>query len=139
MGSVTLGATGLPAGTSAAFSLNPVVVPGSSVLTVTVTSAAAGSYPFTLDGTDGVLTHTADLTLNVYDGVPGAATLLTPADGTTQVDLAPTFTWSAASQGATYDLEVATDSGFSNVVYTASVEGTSHTATANLAQQTTYY
>ena len=59
--SVSLSATGLPAGATASF--NPSTTTGLSTLTVSTSSGvAAGSYPFTVTGTSGILTHTASAT-----------------------------------------------------------------------------
>jgi len=57
----------------------------------------------------------------------------------TGVALNPFFEWSAASQASSYLLEVATDSEFSDIVYSVTVEGTSHKAESMLDSMTTYY
>jgi PKD repeat protein len=65
--SVVLTASGLVAGTSASFSPNPVVVPGTtSTMTVTTTSnARPGSHPVTIIGTSGSLSRSTTVTLQV--------------------------------------------------------------------------
>jgi hypothetical protein len=63
-GSVNLALSGLPSGASGTFGTNPATT--SSTLSVTTdSSVAAGSYPFTVTGTSGTLTHTATGTLVV--------------------------------------------------------------------------
>jgi uncharacterized membrane protein len=63
-GSVTLAVTGLPVGASGTFNPNPAT--SSSTLAVTTdSSTAASSYPFTVTGTSGSLSHTASGTLVV--------------------------------------------------------------------------
>lgn len=60
---------------------------------------------------------TADDSVNVFvDHVPAAPTLTGPADGA--VDLAPPvqLTWTGAPGSSTYLVEIATDSGFVNIV-----------------------
>ncbi len=138
--SVILGASGQPAGTTASFSVNPVTPPDTSTLTIANTgAAAAGSYSIDIVGVAPTSTHTTTVGLDLYSAVPGAVTLISPADGATNLSLAPTFEWTAASGAATYDLEVATDPGFGNVVYSASVAGTSHDLAGALDPDTTYY
>jgi len=65
-GTVMLGVSGLPSGTTGVFSPTSVTGSGSSTLTVTTsTSTPAGSYPLTLTGTSGSLSHNATVTLVV--------------------------------------------------------------------------
>lgn len=65
-GSVALGTKGLPAGVSSSFSPNPLAVPGGSVLTLTVTpAAAAGSWTFQVEAVQGTMTVQADYTLTL--------------------------------------------------------------------------
>jgi len=63
-GSVTLVASGLPSGVTAAFATNPTT--GSSVLTLTASSTAAvGSATVTIKGTSGSLTASTTLALTI--------------------------------------------------------------------------
>lgn len=63
-GSVTLSASGLPSGVSAAFSPQPATT--TSTLTLTATSTAAtGTVTATITGTSGALTHSITVTLTV--------------------------------------------------------------------------
>jgi len=66
VGNVSLSVAGLPAGTTAAFSPNPVGSPGSSTLTVKTTSSTRrGTYALQITGTRGSLVHKATATLTV--------------------------------------------------------------------------
>jgi len=136
---VTLSADTLPVGAAANFAPNPVQVPGSSTMTVTVSTTPAGTYPFTVLGGDGVISDTVDLALIVYDSLPGAAVPTTPADGAVNVPVPVTFSWSAGTQAVSYDLEIAADAGFTNIVYSANVIGTSHAAEYGFDELTPYY
>jgi choice-of-anchor B domain-containing protein len=139
-GNVTLSSSALPTGASAAFSVNPVTVPGSSQLTVTTSGTAAGDYPFAVTGTDGTHTHVTNLTLKVAASVPGTPSLSAPAPGASSQPLRPTFTWAAVPSAVSYSLQVATDAAFANVVVSVTgITGTSHALTADLAGNTTHY
>ncbi|SME92738.1 S8 family serine peptidase [Pseudogulbenkiania subflava] len=71
-GPVNLSASGLPAGAGASLSPNPITGgAGSSTLSVTTSSTTpAGSYPLTVTGTSGSLSHGSSVTLVV--SVPNA-------------------------------------------------------------------
>ncbi len=137
---VTLSASGNPAGTSTNFSVNPVTPTGSSTFTIGNTGAAsAGSYDVNVIGVALTKTHTSTVTFDLFTASPGAPSLTSPANGATGVSYTPTFQWSAASQASAYDLEVATDSGFTNIIYATTVSGTSHKIALSLSSLTTYY
>jgi extracellular elastinolytic metalloproteinase len=137
-GSVSLSASGNPSGTSVAFSPSSVAPTGSSTMTVSGT-AAPGTYTITVTGTDGTLTHTTNVTYTVTSASVGATSLSSPANGATGVATSPALSWAATSGAATYDLQVATDAAFTNIVSNQTgLMGTSYTA-SGLSTITTYY
>ena len=138
---VTLHTEGEPAGTTTQFSVNPVIPPGTSVLTIGDTGAAApGKYAIDVVGVAPTSTHTTTVGFNLYDDLPGAITLLSPADGASDVSLTPTFEWTAASQGASYSLEVATDATFgSTVTEVTGIDVPSYTFETALDTATCYF
>jgi hypothetical protein len=76
-GTVNLSVTGLPTGATASFNPASVAAGSSSTLNITVASSTAvGSYPLTVSGTSGALTHTAALTLNVTTASSGGAKVI---------------------------------------------------------------
>jgi hypothetical protein len=138
---VTLSATGNPAGTTVAFSTNPVTPAGTSTMTISGTgAAAAGSYTVNVQGQSaGPITKDQNVTLDVYTGAPGTAALLTPADGALNQPATPSFTWTPFPQAATYVLEVATTAGFTAIVHTSPTLTTPAYSGATLNTNTTYY
>jgi len=139
---VTLSASGNPAGTTVNFDVNPVSPPGGSVMTLGNTgAAAAGSYSVTIQGDDPItpLTRTTNVTLKVSTGVPAAPSLTSPSNGATDVSLAPMLSWSAAAQAASYLVEVATDAGFSGIVFTTTTGGTGAAVSPALDPLTEYF
>ena len=63
---VSFSISGLPAGATATFTPASLAGSGTSALAIsTTTSTPSGSYPLTITGTDGVLTHTTPITLVV--------------------------------------------------------------------------
>jgi uncharacterized repeat protein (TIGR01451 family) len=90
-------------------------------------------------GTAPTSTHTTTVQLDLLTGAPGTVTLVSPTNGATGVDTQPALEWSAATQGTTYLLEVATDAGFGNLVYTTTATTISHTLASSLNYSTPYY
>ncbi|MGD2115505.1 MAG: endopeptidase [Acidobacteriota bacterium] len=73
-GSVSLSCSGLPSGSSCSFSPDPVTPTANSTLTVTASSSAAtGSFSFDVDGTDGTLSHSFPMSLQVNTAGSGGA------------------------------------------------------------------
>ncbi|GAB4195960.1 MAG: hypothetical protein Tsb002_28920 [Wenzhouxiangellaceae bacterium] len=130
-----------PAGFS--LSLNPTTVmpPGSATLSGTVLAGTApGDYTITVEGTaTGADPDTVQVLVNIADDVPAAATLTAPGNASANVDLSPILSWSAAAQALEYAVEIATDAGFGNIVYQATVDGTSHQVATTLASSTLYF
>lgn len=123
---VTLSVSGNPTGTSVAFSTNPVTPPGTSTMTISGTGGAApGSSTITITGTAiGPNVHTTDVALVLVEDPPAAPALVAPADGATDVSLAPTLSWSAAAGAVTYEVEVDDDPGFGSPEFTATTSAT---------------
>lgn len=142
-GSVTLSSSGAPAGASLGFAPNPVTPPGNSTYTIgTLGSATPGTYSITITGTSGPDSTNQTLAFALNDVAPGVVTPSAPADNATAVSTTPALSWSAASGGGPqdYQVQVATDSGFTNVVFNQVVHGTtSVNVTPALLNSTDYY
>ncbi len=138
--SVDLDVLGAPAGTTPLFSDDPVTPPNTSILTIADTgSATPGEYTLQVSGTSTTGTKSRFVDLSIFSDTPSAPTLLMPANGAVDVALAPTYSWTASTQGATYILEVDDDAGFGSIDYAFATTDTSHTATSALAQSSTYF
>lgn len=142
-GSVTLSAQDLPPGTTAAFSQNAQAVDFTSVLTIQdVDLSTSGTYLIGVQGIGDDVDATernTTVTLNLSIDNPGAPALVAPADAAVDVDIRPTLSWNAAADAEDYLVEVATDAGFSNIVYSATVAGTSHVLASDLGALTEYF
>ena len=131
---VTLSASGNPG--SAGFSVNPVIPPGNS--TMTISGAAAGNYSFDVVGNSTSGQKQVTVGLDVAPAAPAAPALVSPANNAVNVSTSPTYSWSDTG-ASSYTIEVATDSGFTNIVDTAMVAGTSYPSGIALNSSTTYY
>ncbi|MGB0132702.1 hypothetical protein [Dokdonella sp.] len=139
-GSVLLAAMDVPPGTSGSTSVNPVLGAGTSVFTLSNgASIAAGEYDFSVNGTSGPLTRGTSLELGVSTAAASAPALLSPANNSTGNKVLPTLSWNAAAGALNYNVEIATDVAFSNIVRIATVSGTTWKVTPSLAESTPYY
>jgi subtilisin-like proprotein convertase family protein len=138
---VTLSVSGVPAGATSNFSVNPVTPVGQSVLTITNTGAAApGVYPMVISGASTTGTKTTNITLTISDASPAAVTQISPANLATGVAVPTQFDWNAATgTGITYEIDIATDAGFTAMVDQATGLASPTYTSAILASSTTYY
>ena len=137
VGPVTLSATNLPGGATADFETNP-AMPGSTI-TVTFNNLTSGNFNVTLEGTDGTNEASQGLILTVFDGVPPAATLLSPADMAIDQPTGLLLSWMAQPLVVNYDVEIATDPDFNNVIGTGTNLTESTFMAPTLEVLTSYY
>jgi subtilisin-like proprotein convertase family protein len=137
----TFSVTGLPAGTSAVFNPVSATADGTNV-TVTISGIgglSVGNYPISLVGTSGPITQSTPVEFNVFDTNLNALTSLAPADGATSVDPAlVNFSWNADTNATAYEIDIATDMAFSNIIDSAAVNDPSYSV-SNLNVVTQYY
>ncbi|MBL4659597.1 MAG: S8 family serine peptidase [Alcanivoracaceae bacterium] len=137
---VTLTSMGVPIGSSADFSVNPVTPAGSSVFTISGISAAnEGDHSITLTGTAGVEVKSRTVSLSVFEGIPAGPTLTAPADNASNVALTTEFTWDVITNANTYLLEVATDAAFVNVIISQTTNTNSYTPGSDFPSSSVLY
>lgn len=118
--------------------VTPAIPANTSAVNLTAQAGAApGDYTATVEGTAADTDpRTVEIDINVADTAPAAPTLLTPADGAMNVDPRPTFSWTASPQAGSYELQVATDAGFTNVILQETVSGTAFMPDGDLLTDT---
>ena len=98
-GTVDFAVSGLPSGTTGSFSPGSLNTSGSTTLNVTTSaSTPAGSYPLTLTGTSGPVTHSVNVTLVIAGDFSLA---VTPASRTVAANGNTTYTATVGGQGFT--------------------------------------
>jgi subtilase family serine protease len=138
-GSVTLAASGLPSGVTAAFGTNPTT--GTSVLTLTASSTATtGTSTVTITGTSGSLTATTTVALTVsatatpnftISASPASVTVTQGANGTSMITITSTGGFNAATTLSATGLPAGVTAAFSTNPVTPAANG-SATSTLTL-------
>lgn len=138
-GSTTLSATGNPSGTTVTFAPNPVSAGGAVTMTISnTTGMAEGVYPIVVTATSGATTKTVNLYLNVVEALFAPTTLTSPANLSSNQQTNVVLNWTEDTLNAdSYDVQVATDVNFVNLVHSQTVTSSGFTTALNT--NTTYY
>ncbi len=136
----TFSISGLPAGLSAIFSQTTATANNTPVtLTFSNTGeVATGIYPITITATSLSVTKSISIELAVYDTSLNTVNLTSPANGVLNGELSQLFEWNEDPLSTSYDIEIATDIGFSAIVESATVLFNSY-KTEGLLPETVYF
>ncbi|RAK65739.1 reprolysin-like metallopeptidase [Hymenobacter edaphi] len=140
-GQVTLSATGLPTGMTASFAANPVAAGATSSVTLTSSATTpSGTYTVNVIGTSGSQTETQSISVTIRNAANVAPTPTSPAVNSMRALPMPNFQWTPITVASSYDLQVATDAAFTNLVINETgLVNNIYTATSALTQNTQYY
>ena len=130
----------LPSGITAVFTPDNSNVDGTSVTVELniISSIPVGIYDVELIGTASSNATSVPLSLNVLDDALDDVTPESPADGAINIGLEPILTWADNDNHSFYEVEIATDNAFANVVYTRTVN-TNSVNVERLSAETTYF
>ncbi|UOQ55120.1 reprolysin-like metallopeptidase [Hymenobacter cellulosivorans] len=139
-GAVDLSAANLPTGMTVTFANPTVTTGGSTTATINTTTATpSGTYVINLVGTSGSQTQQQQFLITIEKAATTAATPIAPT-ASNRSTLRPRFTWAPVANATGYEIEVATNSAFTNpVVALTPVTGTSFTPSISLQPNTTYF
>jgi hypothetical protein len=139
-GTTTFSAANLPVGAIATFNPTSATVDGTPVtMTISNTAAVAPStYLFDAQGTSGATTRAANIILSVFPNSLTPVTLVSPSDNDTNIPTNTSLSWSTNALADAYEVQIATDAGFTSIVESATVATGSYSP-SSLAQSTTYY
>lgn len=137
---VTIFSSGGPNGVLTSASPFSFLSSGTGVFSVTVgPNTTPGTYNLTIQGAGAGLTRRHQVQLVVSNALPSVPTFLIPANRVTGQYLTPTFGW-ASSQAASYQIQIATDSLFNNIVLDQNGIFIGHfTPISRLLENTTYF
>ena len=99
---------------------------------------APGVYNFTITGTSGAITQNIPFTLAISGGASTGISLQSPANNADDVFLTETLVWQEDPFAISYDVELATDVDFTNIVESQTLLINSFTPTT-LMSSTTYF
>jgi subtilisin-like proprotein convertase family protein len=132
----TFSVTGNPAGTTVTFSPSVASMNGTVVMSIDMPNTTpSGFYSMVVTATSGTITTTIPFYLEL--GI-GTATLTNPADLATNLNTTLALNWLVASNSSSYDIQVATDSSFTNIIATGNTTGTTFNV-SGLLETTDYY
>lgn len=136
---VSLSASGLPSGAQVAFNPSTISADGDVVMTISnLNGASAQDYVVNVLASSNSVNQNTNVNLKVTSSSFTALNLTAPTNQSTGIDLIANLSWVANTNATSYDVEVATDSGFSNVVSSATV-ATNSFITSTLNPTTLYY
>ncbi|WMN11240.1 M12 family metallo-peptidase [Marivirga salinae] len=99
---------------------NPTINPGeSTILRLTNDTQASGTFNLKLNTNSGSISRSAELPFTVTN-IPVEPNILFPADGSTDISLSPTLTWDDNNIESTYNIDIATDLQFTNIIESGS-------------------
>jgi len=137
---VTLQVVDFPPGVTNQFSANPIEPPNESLLTVSAAeTTTSGTYSIAVEGDSATRHHQVFLDLNLFSTEPGLPVSLDPNSGTINLPVDVTLSWAIVSQAASYDVQIALDPSFDQLVEKGNDLITTSFEPANLQSGQIYY
>lgn len=138
-GTTTFSTLGLPSGAVATF--NPTSASANGTLVTLIISGTStvgvGNYIFDVVGTSGSIVKDSNASLNIFSNSFNSTTLSSPSNGAINIPVSTNLSWDNDSNAQAFDIEIASDAGFTNIVESATVS--SNLFTTNLLASNTNY
>jgi hypothetical protein len=136
---VTLSSSGEPAGSNVSFSSTTVNADGNVTMTISnFDDQTPQEYEINISAISASITQTLKVDFRLSSADFDEIILSSPVDNATNLSLVEELQWNNDSNATSYDVEIATDSEFSNIVSTGNVLVNSYTTT-NLVGVTEYF
>lgn len=136
---VSLSSSGQPSGSVVTFS--PTTISGDGSVTMKISNlngVTSQAYSINVIGSSTSVTKSMNVQLNVTDSSFSTLILTSPSNNGIDVERAAVLKWNADVNASNYDVEIATDSGFSTIISSGNTATNSYTF-SNSSQNTTYY
>lgn len=139
---VSFSTNNTPTGANVSFSPTNINSDGDVTMTVSnFDSVTAQLYTIEVTGTSNSTSvmQSVNVELLVLGDTFSTLALTTPSDTATGIGIAPELMWNSDSNATFYDVQVATDNGFSNIVASGNVNTNSYTVSPILTGNTVYF
>ncbi|WP_343328834.1 reprolysin-like metallopeptidase [Polaribacter staleyi] len=136
---VTLSAEGFPVGANVVFS--PSVINSDGNVTMTISNLegkAAQNYEINVKGVSTSLDKNVAVVLDLKTADFNELTLISPQDEADNIDLFEELKWALDTNAVSYQIEIAKDPNFSEIVSSENVTNNSYIP-VNLSQETLYF
>ena len=139
-GTVTISEANIPIGANSSLSATTFnSFPSSTTWTISNTNGVnAGEYSIAINGTDGSINQQQLATMEVSPSV-GAPSLIAPTDNATVASLVQILEWTTVTGANNYDLQLATDASFNDLVIDETNLNNTSFTTPILSPNTSYY
>ena len=134
-GTTSFAATGAPAGATLAFSPTTANANGTVTLTIGNLNGISGNFSILVNATSGTISRSVPFYLFLGLGNP---TLLTPTNNAATQNTSLPLNWTNESNATSYDVQIATDANFANIISSGNTTSNSYNVTG-LAQATSYF
>jgi subtilisin-like proprotein convertase family protein len=130
---------GNPAGSIATLSQSAIAANGIVSLTITNTQLCTpGLYTLVVTGTSGAIVKTVNLYLEILNSTFATMQLTSPTNTAFGISSSTTLTWVADTAATNYDVQVATDDAFANIIKNSNVATNSYSV-SGLSDMTNYF
>lgn len=136
---VSLSATGQPSASTVTFTPSSISSDGNVTMNVSnLDGISPQDYTINVVGNSNSVSQNIDVSLKITTNNLGVVSLTSPLNNATNVDLNTELKWGLEANASSYDVQVATDSGFTNIISSSNVLTNSYSLTG-LSINTTYY
>ncbi len=137
---ISFNAANTPSGSTVTF--NPTTITSNGTVKMTVSNldgVTANNYNITINGTSTSVNQSVDAELEISDGSFSNFSLTAPTNGSTDVSIVPDLSWGSISEAESYDIQIATDNAFTNIILNANSATNAYTVTPPLSALTQYF
>jgi len=127
--SVTMTVVNEPSGLVGSFSPSIITTEESFSLSLSgISSLSAGEYNLIIQGESTSFNYELPVTFNVYNSITEDVDLIFPADNQNSLEIPLLLEWSNLINASSYQIQIATDAGFTNIIEDATTTNPEYSA-----------